>query len=510
MAPLSQWNLSRVERVSVENSGIVCAMLSETPARARPSRPRLPVESASMLRIGSDLATRRDFLTVGGLCRLGGLLVTRFAANAGDRRAAKAACDRQVGDLPLHARRTKPDRDVRSQDDGPCGHLQRQRRGGQFDCRRHLRLGISALGRPWAHATTIVRSFRDGDGNHDIKPIVGKATGGANLGSLYARIAGANRPHSGMPTNVALYPRAVEPAAQPAIKQFGEFESAGPFGTAYSPFAPSGGGDLKNDLKLRLPLDRIDDRRHLLAGLDRMRRSLDSAGLMEGVDSLRQQAFDTLLGGVADAFNLSREDPGTVRRYDTAPLVRPDQINKRLHNYNYYVDNAKTLGKLLLLARRLCERGCGFVTVTTSFVWDMHADINNAGVEEGMRYMAPPFDHAVSTFLEDVAARGLSDKILLVCCGEMGRTHRINGRGGRDHWGNLAPLLLSGGGLKMGRVIGQSTRDAAEPLTEPVTIPNLVSTVLQTLLDVGQLRLAPGVPREIVRATNERPIEELV
>jgi uncharacterized protein (DUF1501 family) len=231
---------------------------------------------------------------------------------------------------------------------------------------------------------------------------------------------------------------------------------------------------------------------------------------MEGVDSLRQQAFDTLLGGVADAFNLSREDPGTVRRYDTAPLVRPDQINKRLHNYNYYVDNAKTLGKLLLLARRLCERGCGFVTVTTSFVWDMHADINNAGVEEGMRYMAPPFDHAVSTFLEDVAARGLSDKILLVCCGEMGRTHRINSRGGRDHWGNLAPLLLAGGGLKMGRVIGQSTRDAAEPLTEPVTIPNLVSTVLHTLLDVGQLRLAPGVPREIVRATAERPIEELV
>jgi len=62
------------------------------------------------------------------------------------------------------------------------------------------------------------------------------------------------------------------------------------------------------------------------------------------------------------------------------------------------------------------------------------------------------------------------------------------------------------GGLKMGRVIAQSTRDAAEP----VTIPNLVSTVLHTLLDVGQLRLAPGVPREIVRATAERPIEELV
>jgi hypothetical protein len=61
-----------------------------------------------------------------------------------------------------------------------------------------------------------------------------------------------------------------------------------------------------------------------------------------------------------------------------------------------YVDNARSLGKLLLLARRLCERGCGFVTVTTNFVWDMHADQNNATMTEGMGYMAPPLDHAVS------------------------------------------------------------------------------------------------------------------
>lgn len=461
-----------------------------------------------MLRIGSDLTSRRDFLTVGGLAlgglTLPGLLETRAIA----ARQKLPVTDKSVIFLFMHGgpsqietfdpKMTAPPGICSVNGEVPTS-LAGVTYGSAFP-------KLAAL----AHQTTIVRSFKTGDGNHDIKPIVGKATGGANLGTLYARIAGANRPHTGMPTNVALYPRAVEPAAQPAIKTFGEFESSGPFGAAYSPFAPSGGGDLKNDLKLRLPLARIDDRRHLLAGLDRIRRSLDSGGRMEGVDSLRQQAFDTLLGGVADAFNLSKEDPATVRRYDTAPLVRPDQINKRLHNYNCYVDNATTLGKLLLLARRLCERGCGFVTVTTSFVWDMHADVNNAGVEEGMRYMGPPFDHAVSAFVEDVAARGLSDKILLVCCGEMGRTHRINGRGGRDHWGNLAPLLLSGGGLKMGRVIGQSTRDAAEPLTEPVTIPNLVSTVLHTLLDVGQLRLATGIPREIVQATAERPIEELV
>src|SRR5262249_1584381 len=149
------------------------------------------------------------------------------------------------------------------------------------------------------------------------------------------------------------------------------------------------------------------------------------------------------------------------------------------NNYNHYVDNAKALGKLLLLARRLCEAGCGFVTVTTSFVWDMHADVNNATVEEGMSYMGPPLDHAVAAFLDDVEARGLSDKILLVAVGEMGRVPRLNNQGGRDHWGNLGPLMLAGGGLKMGQVIGQSSRDAGEPASDPVRIQNLVATMLQ-------------------------------
>ena len=156
----------------------------------------------------------------------------------------------------------------------------------------------------------------------------------------------------------------------------------------------------------------------------------------------------------------------------------------------------------MLLSRRLCEAGCGFVTVTTNFVWDMHADVNNATVEEGMRYMGTPFDHAMSAFIEDVEARGLSDDILLVCCGEMGRTPRINARGGRDHWGNLAPLMVSGGGLQMGQVIGQSARDGGTPRTEPIGIRNLIATIMGTLFDVSELRIAQGVPPEVARAAS--------
>ena len=129
----------------------------------------------------------------------------------------------------------------------------------------------------------------------------------------------------------------------------------------------------------------------------------------DGIDGAREQGVRACSSAASPRRSTCRkEDPQTIARYDTAPLVRPENIDKKWNNYNNYVDNAKTLGKLLLLARRLCEAGCGFVTVTTNFVWDMHADVNNAPVDEGMRYMGPPLDHAVSAFIEDVEARGLS------------------------------------------------------------------------------------------------------
>jgi uncharacterized protein (DUF1501 family) len=362
-----------------------------------------------------------------------------------------------------------------------------------------------------ADRVAVVRSFTTGDGNHDIKPVVGRDTFGANLGSVYARVAGRNHPETGIPTNVTLFPRAVDPGTQPGTMNFGRFNATGILGTAYAPFDPSGGGQLQSNMRLSVPLERLEDRRRLLAQLDDVRFGLAERGLLESMDRVRDQALQTVLGGVADAFDLKKEDPRVVARYDTAPLVRPENIDRRWRNYNNYVDNARTLGKLLLLARRLCERGCGFVTVTTNFVWDMHSDVNNAGVAEGMRYMGLPLDYALSAFLADVEARGLSDRILLVVCGEMGRTPRVNRNGGRDHWGNLAPLLLAGGGLRTGQVIGRSDRNAGAPATEPVRIQNLVATILHSLFDVGELRLVPGMPREIAQTmTGWEPIPGLL
>jgi uncharacterized protein (DUF1501 family) len=273
---------------------------------------------------------------------------------------------------------------------------------------------------------------------------------------------------------------------------------------------PGTGGDLQEAMQMHVPRTRMDDRRQLLRALDQIKRVADTTSLA-GLDRLQQQAFNTILGGVAKAFDLSEEDPATIARYDTAPLVRPEAISRKWNNYNNYVDNAKALGKLMLLARRLCEAGCGFVTVTTNFVWDMHADINNAGVEEGMQYMGLPLDHALSAYLEDVHERGLSDRILLVVTGEMGRTPRLNNAGGRDHWGGLTPLLLSGGGLPMGQVIGYSSSDGGQPASEPITNAHLVSSILHTLLDLGAVRLLRDLPTDLLNLiSNSSPIPGLL
>lgn len=362
-----------------------------------------------------------------------------------------------------------------------------------------------------ADRMTVVRSFKSGNGNHDIKPVVDSSTAGANLGSIFSRLTGVNHSVTGIPRNAALFPRSVDGDSQKENLNFGDFASTGSLGAAYAPFVPGGDGDAQSSMELRMPQQHLEDRKSLLSQLDRMRSRLDRDSVIEGTSRFEQQAFDTILGGVAGAFDLNQEDPKTIASYDTAPLVRPDAISKRWNNYNNYVDNAKTLGKLLLLARRLCENGCGFVTVTTNFVWDMHSDVNNAGVEEGMQYMGRPLDHAVSAFIEDIEARGLSDKIMLVVTGEMGRTPRVNAKGGRDHWGGITPLLLYGGGLQMGQVIGQSNRDASAPNGEAYTNANLVSTILHTLVDLPTVRTLSGIPADVMRAiTAADPIPGLL
>lgn len=362
-----------------------------------------------------------------------------------------------------------------------------------------------------ADRLAVVRSYRTNNTSHTYQEV---ASGGnalrATMGSIYARIVGTNHPVNGMPTNTLVLPEAVSPD----LKLQSNFETnalptltdPGELGTNFRAFNPSGGGDLQQNMELKLSRSRFDDRRLLLGQLDRIKRQVDASGLLEGTDRYQQQAFDVILGGVADAFDLSREDPRTLARYDTSHLFRNEQPQA------YYDMRRATnlLGKQLLMARRLCEAGCGFVTVSDAG-WDLHSNRNSPKNLGGIDWLGPQVDHAVAAFIEDLEERGLTDDILLVITGELGRTPRINKYGGRDHWGGLTSLAFAGGGLKMGQVIGQSDRQAGVPATTPYAPPHLLATVMHTLFDVGELRLKQSVPTEIIRALEaERPIDGLV
>jgi hypothetical protein len=240
----------------------------------------------------------------------------------------------------------------------------------------------------------------------------------------------------------------------------------------------------------------------LLAQLDGLKEEVVGGN----IDKFRQQACDVILGGIASAFDVSKEHPSVLARYDTSMIKIPADVLKKRDKIKGIEPVA--LGKQMLLARRLCEAGCGFVTVQIAG-WDMHSNGASFGMDDGLPVLGAAVDKAVSAFIEDVEQRGLADKILLVITGDFGRTPKINDKGGRDHWGNLCTLALAGGGLKMGQVIGGSDSKASAPASDPLTPTHLMATILHTLFDPGQLRLQPKAATVNAMLSNAEPIRQL-
>ena len=362
-----------------------------------------------------------------------------------------------------------------------------------------------------ADKLAVVRSFASGNGDHqNYLSVAGGNSLKVPMGTLYSRIAGTNHPVTGMPSNVLVAPEAVD--AESRLGANFETDSLNKLiassqnlGASCAYFDPSGGGELRRNLELQLPRGRFDDRRSLLRQLDTFRRSVESTRAIENASVFEQQAYDVIVNGISQAFDISREDPRVVQRYDTARCFANADVQK----WGDMRRSTNLLGKQMLMARRLCEAGCGFVTVVDAG-WDMHSNGNSPKHLGGMYWLGPQVDHAVTAFLEDVEARGLSDKILLVVSGEMGRTPNINRDGGRDHWGELTPLVLAGGGLKMGQVIGRSDDRGGRPATDRYTPSNLMATVMHTLFDINQLRVAQNLPKNIVDTLGAvSPIREL-
>ncbi|MCI0379125.1 MAG: DUF1501 domain-containing protein [Gemmataceae bacterium] len=442
--------------------------------RSRPVKPKC------------DGTSRREFLQA-GILGLGGLtLADLFALRAHAAQTGESARNTSVvllfldGGAPQHETfDPKPDapREYRS----IFGTVQTRLPGVLFGSH------FTKLARV-ADRIAILRTLVHGDGDHGgathwmktgmpwPPEHLGKAAvipqQSPSIGSAVARTRGTVRQETGVPTYVRL------------LSNHGGYpgDDAVWLGQAYSPFRVGRNRDnpMLDNMSLRVDRDLLDERRSLLQQLDTFDRALEPSGLAQAMDGFQQQAVNVLLGRARQAFDISLE-PASVRdRYGPG------------------------LGQELLLARRLCEAGAGFVTLNNGY-WDFHG-----GIIPGCNQLCPPLDHAVSVFMEDVRSRGLEDDILLVVTGEFGRTPRINGGPGRDHWAPLNDALLIGGGLRMGQVIGESDSRAANVRSRPITPGDLFATILQFLgIDPG-IQFTHPSGRPVYMIEDGRPMAELV
>jgi hypothetical protein len=382
-----------------------------------------------------------------------------------------------------------------------------------------------------ADRLAVVRSFTSGENDHQqYVALNGESPFKATMGAVIARGKGSLNPVSGVPNHVMVIPETVDArlkleskisdvfSLQYVLQHYG---SAGSLGRPYEAFVPRGGNTVLENMTLKIPGERFNDRRQLLQRFDELRSNLENAPEMKGQDALREQAFAMLNRGITSAFDLSKEDPRTLARYDTSKLFDMADYHAGGKHYNNKMNQSRItnlLGRQMLLARRLCEAGCGFVTVVDAG-WDLHGDVNNPNTPQGMAILGPQLDHAVAAFLDDVEERGLSDRILLVITGEMGRSPTKNTRaegsvgvGGTGHWKDVTPLVFAGGGLKMGQVIGKTDRTASRVTTELYRPASLLATILHTLFDAGQARINPeALPPELTKlVVDGQPIAGLL
>ena len=344
---------------------------------------------------------------------------------------------------------------------------------------------------------TIIRSLVGNQIDHDAVQVFNgrdplKPKPGGNwpqFGSVVAKLQGHVEP--AVPGFISLcYPCTHPPYNEPG---------AGFLGTSFSPYRPIDPG--RKELGVReITVDRLADRKTLMKTLENARRFADTHSSMQSMDTFNSQAFSLLTSSkVADALDLSKEDPRTVARYGTGnPKVFIDE------------NGAPRVPQSLLMARRLIEAGVRVVTLNYS-KWDWHGGANNS-IFQREKEDFPALDQCLSALVEDLHARGLAEHCSVVVMGEFGRTPKINGQVGRDHWPQVNLAIMAGGGMKSGQVIGATDRIAGEAISRPVTFGEISATLYKNLgIDVANTWVndIEGRPQSLVEQ-NASPIAELV
>ena len=205
--------------------------------------------------------------------------------------------------------------------------------------------------------------------------------------------------------------------------------------------------------------NRLQKRKSLLAQFDEKLSRIDRSRAAESLSEFQQQVFRLLTSPrTRAAFVLSRESDETRTRYGNTVWANR-----------------------CLVARRLVEAGSTFVSgnrdeADSGNHWDLHA--NNFNM---CRHHLPILDQMFTTLVDDLDQRGLLKTTLVVLMGEMGRTPRINGKAGRDHWPQCGFVVLAGGGTRPGVVLGKTDKQAAYPVDRPVSAGDMAATIYQQL-----------------------------
>jgi hypothetical protein len=253
---------------------------------------------------------------------------------------------------------------------------------------------------------------------------------------------------------------------------------------------------------------RLETRAELLQKLDTWQRASQRSGSFDALDEFNRRAMELVTSEKARrAFDLSAE---------------PDAVRERYGRHAY--------GHRALLARRLVEAGCTFVTMVmenaipgqplpkhVSYNWDSHAV--NCHIFNDAKLRLPYYDQAVTALIEDLYARGLDRRVLLVVTGEFGRTPRISystgtasgvTQPGRDHWPSAMSMILSGGGMRTGQVIGATNAKGEHPIERPLTPNDLWATVLNFLGIDSERAFADHAGRPMPILPFGAPIAELL
>ncbi len=404
--------------------------------------------------------SRRDVLRF-GLCSAGSALLAGRSGQAAEPKPAKAKSVIQIwlAGGPPHLDSFDPKPDAGHDYCGPLNNPLATNVAG-------IRIGeLLPLLAKQADKFSLIRSMTHGDNGHETAAYLtqtGRRPGDRLVfpcaGAVVSLFQGYDAGYQGLiPPYIVL------------TQSQGRFSEAGFLGARHMPFATGGDPAQQRFMVEGVVSPGLDDqqqqkRRELLRQLNTLGHVLPDHPSLTAYYQAEDQAYDMILGDGAKAFDLSQETDEVRKRYDV--------------NWGTWVSRTR-FGQSCLAARRLVQRGVPYITINFGG-WDSHTD--NFRV---MRQLLPDLDTGLATLLAELSEHGLLDSTIVWCCGEFGRTPKIDWgppwNGGRNHYGKVFSALVAGGGFKGGQIVGSSDAKGEEVQDRPVYPCDLLGSIYELL-----------------------------